>query len=143
MIRWMLWGRQYGKTYQVIKWFLEDPEHRVIVTSNAVLAEDTRRQLQDKYPHDPSRARTRAKAEAWRELLESSVLPYNDDTARRLRDGRKVEVAVDNLELILYRMFGGNEVRLVTATGASERPAGLRVDPRWAGALKLTGELEQ
>lgn len=129
MIRWMLWGRQYGKTYQVIKWFLEDPYTRVIVTSNAVMAGNLRRQLQGKYPHGKFRLTT--DAEAWDELLEKNVVAWSDATQHKLKE-RHVEVAVDNLDMILHTMCGGNEVRMVTATGVNESPVGLCVDPQMA-----------
>lgn len=126
MIRWMLWGRQYGKTYQVIKWFMESPETRVIVTSNAVMADNLRRQLLGKLPYGDDFLAT---GDDWEALLEKNVIKYGQHDQLK---GRKVEVAVDDLDMILHQVFGGNEVRMVTATGVNESPVGLCVDPQMA-----------
>lgn len=131
MIRWMLWGRQYGKTYQVIKWFLEDPEHRVIVTSNAIMVDDLLRRVtavQSVAPWDADQDSPAAR-KYWQDFLKKSIIRYT--TADQLI-GRKVDVAVDNLDMILHTMFAGNEVRMVTATGVNESPVGLCVDPQMA-----------
>jgi len=49
-MKWLIWPRQYGKTYEVCQWFLEDPVQRVIITSNEGLARLRRRALDNEAP---------------------------------------------------------------------------------------------
>lgn len=40
VMKWKIWPRQYGKTYELSKWWLEDPEHRVILVESTVMAKE-------------------------------------------------------------------------------------------------------
>jgi len=132
MIRWMLWGRQWGKSYQTLEWFKGDPVHRVIITPNLVQAEQLRRELANYYPHGPDDA-----AAEWHELLETNVVSLTqwsqegDHHARYTRDWERFypEVAIDNLDMMLKGLVGA-DVSLVTASGGNDTPVGLVIDPR-------------
>lgn len=126
-MRWLLWGRQYGKTYQTIKWFLEDPESRVIIQANEEMAAFTRdRILRHHLPQDIDGE----ERQQLRELLKRQVVSVHAwQRGRGQHHGRSIKptVAVDNLEHVLPALLG-TEVGMVTATGVSEQPVGLRAD---------------
>jgi len=134
MIRWMLWGRQYGKTHQTLEWFLGDPAHRVVLAMNEIEAERLRRDLMYRSPmfgHYPF-----LPLEEWKKLLQKNIVSASkwaterDHTRYTEEDGLFLpRVAIDNLDLILDKLLGA-EVALVTATGVNESPKGLRVDPQ-------------
>lgn len=126
-MRWMLWGRQHGKTHQTLLWFKEDPEHRVILCMNEMEAVRLRRLIERDYPHDQHRLRS--EAEAWRILLRRNIITVGTwqrefDHARWVEgDARPSypKVAIDNAEHVLRTLVGA-EVELLTATGMNETP---------------------
>jgi hypothetical protein len=129
MIRWLLWGRQYGKTYQTIKWFLEDPENRVIISADEQTADYTRRQIM-RYiggPIDDVEYVATTRRMLKRSVV--SVWSWQRSDITGVRNGVRRKVAVDNLDLVLPALLGA-DVAMVTATGVSERPPrGLNIDP--------------
>jgi hypothetical protein len=128
-MRWMLWGRQYGKTYQTIQWFLEEPTKRVIVCGTEAMAADIRRSLRQKIPHGPLVPETGLimGAGEWSRLLDKYIM--NAASASGRLSGVRKQVAVDNLEFVLPQLLGNNKVELVTATGVNEMPPPFVVNP--------------
>lgn len=136
-MRWMLWGRQQGKTYQTIKWFMEDPEHRIIITADEQMADVVRRMIMEQVPYEDRRMPEDARR--WKKLLERQVvgavtwLRKSKELTYTFAHGemKRPQVAIDNLELTLPALLNAN-VTVVTATGVNESPIGLVVDPRRA-----------
>lgn len=115
-MRWMVWPRQYGKTYQVTRWFAEDPRNRVILTENAALAAQRRRELEDSIPDGFT-------PQAWRKHLRMHVLSFRSwlsqhDSRRKPFPG---EIAVDGLEYILPYLLRGN-VTVAAGAGVNDTP---------------------
>jgi hypothetical protein len=98
-MRFLIAGRQEGKTTKILGWFLETPERKLIVHS-----EQEAKRLRELVPED--RERDIVAIWAWRE-------------ARLGRQVRQYEVAVDNLDLVLQGLLH-HDVSLVAATGNLE-----------------------
>lgn len=114
-MRWMIWPRQYGKSYQVGRWFSEDPANRVILTENEALARLRRQELQDDIPQGFTAA-------TWRRHLKERVVSFRTwHNSRRGADPFNGEIAVDGLEYMLPRIFGGN-VTVATGAGVNDEP---------------------
>ena len=91
-MKFMITGRQGGKTHAAAEWVKANPG-AVMITASRAAADH----LILDYGLDPQQ-----------------VIPWN--SAARLR-GRHVTVGIDNLDIILRELLG-REVEFVTATGA-------------------------
>lgn len=111
-MKWKIWPRQYGKTFELTKWWLEDPEHRVILCESRDLAQlrhaDLKYQLQDARPDNTYHQN--------RVLLVEHIISWRTwRNSTRTNAEKKMDVAIDGLEAILPHLFRGN---IVYATGA-------------------------
>lgn len=119
-MRWMIWPRQYGKTYKLQEWWLEDPQNRVIVTGTEELARIRRRDLADKlgsvYPG--------LFAQEIDKLLKKRVVSYRSFQSMRGAFSVSDKVALDDVDYILHSIFsvGGPTVVLVAGVGTHENP---------------------
>jgi hypothetical protein len=93
-------GKQGGKTYTAVQWLLEDPDHRVILTTSKLRAREIQRQYGLTTDQVVS-AQGRLQAP---HALKSQR--YND----------QVELAIDDLDEFLRRAFTF-PVKLVTSAG--------------------------
>lgn len=106
MTRFLITGRQAGKTTAAVQWVNEAPRRRLVVTT-AVEADWV---TQEFFPREDPRHR-------------ESVVVYRE-LATRLRGSADIgALAVDNLDHMLNQIFGC-QVGLVTATGESQRQDG-------------------
>lgn len=130
-MKWLIWGRKQGKTHQTIKWFLEDPDNRTILTHDENSARQLRGRVLDVYPGKLAVDMPYPHLTAWKKMVERHVVgvatwqrPGHHDGWR----GREYKIAVENLDLALPQLLHA-DVALVTASGVNEKPVGLRVDP--------------
>ena len=58
-MKFLIWPRQYGKSYRLMQWWTEDPAHRVILVENTNVAKqrqaDLLPMLQEAYPENTHR----------------------------------------------------------------------------------------
>ena len=93
-------GRGAGKTYAAVQWLLADPENRVILTTSKQRARDIR----DQY-----------------KLAERQVISAQGKLSPpHALKGRSVQVAIDNLDDFLSRVFQPFTVNMVTLTGEGD-----------------------
>lgn len=118
-MRWMIWPRQYGKTYTVQQWWLEDPGNRVILTENEELARLRRRDLADKLKSAyPGLFDTEIER-----LVKNRVMSYRSWPNLRGTTLFRSQVAVDGAENILRSLLGGVcDVQVITGAGRNEEP---------------------
>ena len=114
-LRWLIWPRQHGKTFEVIKWWLEDPENRVIVTASEQLAQYKREEIQseaDKYRPKFSQ-----------QFLKGHIVPYST-WASAQRGRAPAEVALDDCVKAILREFAGrqNTLAIISDAGTVESP---------------------
>jgi hypothetical protein len=118
-MRWIIWPRQYGKTYRVKKWWLEDPANRAIVTMNEALARVRRSELADElmqaYPGYSLREVDRA--------VKAGVMSWRSWENRRLSRPPK-QVALDDCAKEILRRFVGpvHELVIISDAGRNEEP---------------------
>lgn len=115
-LRWLIWPRQHGKTFEVIKWWLEDPENRVIVTASESLAQYKRKEIHDR------RKAFRPPTFSW-QFLKDHIVPYS--TWASAPPGRApVEVALDDCVKAILREFAGrqNTLAIISDAGTVESP---------------------
>lgn len=117
-MKWMIWPRQYGKSYQLRQWWVNDPANRVILCENVNAAkfcqEECVKLLEEKYPgntHRENRLLVRNRVYSWRTWRNS----------RLTQDQLRCEVAIDGLEAILPHLFKGT-ISVATAAGSNELP---------------------
>jgi hypothetical protein len=138
MIRWLVWPRQYGKTYQVSQWWLDDPAGRVILTETASLADMRKHEL---LPLLRERRQDLDLIEC-RRLLREHVMHVRGWVAGNghalLRaERRRLKIAVDGAENVLAALLGA-DIAVITGAGRNEEPdPGLaaraaEVHARWA-----------
>lgn len=119
-MRWMVWPRQYGKSYEIGKWWLEDPQNRVIVTANEEIARIRRRELEDKLLDFYSGLF----AVEITKLLKRNIMSYRSWQNMRGVNGSNIQVAIDDLDYILQSVFGtgGASVVLAAGSGINDEP---------------------
>lgn len=91
--------RRGGKTFYLLKKFMEDPERSVIAAPTMERKRIYQRMLKEHYGY---------------EIRDHQFVSVN--SVEKLRGDRKT-VLVDDLEAIIYGLFPGQEVSLITATG--------------------------
>jgi hypothetical protein len=112
-MKWMIWHRQYGKTYQVCQWFLEDPRNRVIITSNENLARIRRRDLESE--------QTGIFHAHWKRILKSHIVSFRSWQNMRGVFPPTIEIAIDGIDDMVSYLFHG-DVKIITGAGVNERP---------------------
>lgn len=122
-MKWKIWPRQYGKTYQLSGWWVNDPANRVLLCGNEKLAHMRRDEvlplLREAYPGSTDRdLRTLTKNRIY------SFRTWRNSTVPS--DQLKCEVAIDDLEVVLGALFKG---KVVYAAGAGQNDI---PDPRIA-----------
>lgn len=117
-MRWMIWPRQYGKTYQVTKWIVEDLENRVILTSNESLARLRRRELEEEFASLNLPSLILAE---YRKLLKTHIVSFRSWQKMRGVFPPTIEIAIDGIDDIAEQLFGGN-VQIITGAGHNEKP---------------------
>lgn len=117
-MKYMIWPRQYGKSYRLRQWWVEDPAHRVILVENTNMAkmarDECRKLLEEAFPDNTDREN--------RLLVRNRIYSYRTwRNSQRTSDEKKCDVAIDALEYILNDLFKGNVV-LAAGTGSNEVP---------------------
>lgn len=118
MTKWMIWPRQYGKTYQIRKWWLEDPQNRAIVTLNEQSARNLRHDLKEELTR---RSGGLFSAETDRVLRQRVMSWRSWDNCRGESWRSGCEVAVDEAGHVLASILLA-DVRVVAGTGNNEEP---------------------
>lgn len=120
-MRWKIWPRQYGKTHQLREWWLEDPEHRVILCGSEVIAENNRHYLrpllEERYYENTTSHNRR--------LVRNNIVSYRTwlgytDRGYSARTGA-VQLAVDDLDYTLSELFHAHVV-YAAGTGSNDIP---------------------
>jgi hypothetical protein len=119
-MRWMIWPRQYGKTYQTGLWWLEDPQNRVILTENEKLAQLRREELGGRlyelHPEIPAQSLfMRQRIMSFRTWMAGVALGV------AIRRGN-FEVAVDGADTILAELLLGASIQVITGVGRNDEP---------------------
>jgi hypothetical protein len=112
-MKWMIWQRQYGKTYEVCQWFLEDPRNRVIVTANERLARIRRRDLETE--------QTEVFRAHWIKILKSHIVSFRTWQNMREVFPSTIQVAIDGIDDMVNEIFHG-DVQVITGVGKNELP---------------------
>lgn len=112
-MNYLIWPRQYGKTYKVCQWFLEDPGNRIIVTENEQLARIRRRDLESE--------QTGIFHAHWKRILKSHIVSFR--TWGNMRDvfPPTIQVAIDGIDTIINQLVYG-DVQIITGAGVNEKP---------------------
>lgn len=113
MVKWMIWHRQYGKTYEVEQWFLEDPRNRVIITANEQLARIRRRDLETK--------QTEVFRAHWVKILKSHIVSFRTWQNMRGVFPPTIQMAIDGIDDMVGEIFRA-DVRVITGVGVNEKP---------------------
>lgn len=120
MIRWLIWPRQYGKTYRIEEWWLEDPENRVILCPDMVSARYRVgvlvRRLADERPD----------LHVTRKYVEERVMSFRrwqhlNESLKPGTDYSGCEVAVDEAEVILATLLRA-DIKVIAGAGRNEEP---------------------
>lgn len=108
-------GRRSGKTWQVARWFWEDPERRTILVADAKHKREVVRALQYTMPNTIDSSRL---DHFWR----SSVIIVG--SIERMRGfGHYRQIGIDDLDRVLGNLFGPyGAVDMVTATATLVSP---------------------
>lgn len=119
-MKWKIWPRQYGKTYQLQEWWLGDPAHRVILCGNRNLAQIRRHDLELRLP-EVYPGTTKAEA---RSLTRNRIMSYRTwlgPTLPKKGDLRDCAVAVDDLDLVLPELLKA-KVAYAAGMGTNDSP---------------------
>jgi hypothetical protein len=126
----MVWPRQYGKTYQIEQWWLENPQNRAIVTSNEQDAREIRHRLTGKLMCASSTFAEMFEVEL-KKLLEQRVMSWRSwGNIRGERWVTTAEVAVDETGAVLQGLLHAN-VTIVAGAGKNDEP-----DPERAAQVR-------
>lgn len=107
-MKWKIWPRQYGKTHQLREWWLEDPEHRVILCESDAVAQYHGRVLVERlYELDMA-----TPISEHRKLVHYRIMSYKTwlNGTRVHPHKAKFQVAVDGLDAILPDLIKANVV---------------------------------
>jgi hypothetical protein len=112
-------GRRQGKTHKVVKWWLEDPEHRVVVTAarghvNHFIREVEKELIRSNMPAEFIRR--------YMELARHQIVYFTSPDQFR---GMPYEFAVEDMDHLLARIFGRSP-SLVTMTATDLRDSNAR-----------------
>jgi len=99
-------GRQMGKSTEVLRWWLADPEKRVIYTADLTRAN---------YLHDKLKKMVKGRPAFTPELLRRAIAYFPTQHPQVMR-GDPREIAIDDVEDLLAKLFGKRPTFL-TATG--------------------------
>lgn len=145
-VSWVIWGRANGKTRRLLRWWLEDPEGRVILTATALLAENAREralEMLDRGDYPGGQVAIRL-TPAWKELADRNIMSaeawrHRQRSRQHALDYVMKAVALDDVEAVidhLVQMPRGSRVEVITATGFPEpRPRDLVWHPRFSPAV--------
>ena len=121
-MRWIVWPRQYGKTYQIEQWWLENPQNRAIVTFNEQAARDIRLRLEAALRtvyHGPF---TTVLSRLIADLVKERVMSWRSWESTRGESWRiKAEVAVDEAGAVLQSVLNAN-VTVIAGSGKNDEP---------------------
>jgi hypothetical protein len=120
-ILWYIWPRQYGKTHEVRKWWVQDPANRIIVTATdlaaSVIRRDLNQQLYQAYPAVTALEVNR--------LLKTRVLSWRQwENGNRGAGLHKCEVALDDCVKDILRGFvgPGHTLAVISDAGQNQEP---------------------
>lgn len=119
-MRWYIWPRQYGKTYRVMQWWLEDPTNRVVLMQNEDMARHHRREMRAKHPE----------LSAWPDsMLKEHIMSYRSWQNRLKKPGRResFEVALDDCVKSILREYVSpagtdHDLKIISDAGVAEKP---------------------
>jgi hypothetical protein len=123
-VKWKIWGRQQGKSYDIMQWWLEAPEKRFILCGSASLArvrqDDAKREYDDLVQKGWW---TLGRPEAMK-LIRSRILSVSQWQARPAPGyvNPDWKFAVDDADLTISQLVGGN-VEIVGGCGQNDTPA--------------------
>lgn len=107
MIKLELSGRQAGKTYNMVEWASKDP-NRVIIVAD----EQQRKFLLDQYGSEDEHGKPTKKD--WGIKADQVMVAHNARKRLLGMHARHPEIGIDNLDLVLWSLFG--DVQQATAT---------------------------
>lgn len=117
----MVWPRQYGKTYQIEQWWLENPRNRAIVTANEGTAREIRHRLTDKLMLGSATFTELFEVEL-KKLLEQRVMSWRSwNNTRGEAWTFPAEVAVDEVGALLQSMLNAR-VAIIAGSGKNDEP---------------------
>jgi hypothetical protein len=117
-VRWIVWPRQYGKTYQIEQWWLENPQNRAIVTANEELA----RLIRTSLGRELARTGHGLFKDEIKRLLDRRVMSWRSWGNTRGEAWRMTaEVAVDEAGAVLQAMLSAN-VTVIAGSGKNDEP---------------------
>jgi len=93
MIEYITGGRASGKTYKAVQWLNQDPNKRIIIVPNSEMADI----IINQYALLPKQVMSFA---SWKDIHNGR--------------GMKKEVCIDNAEIILQMLLGGNKLSMIT-----------------------------
>jgi len=93
MIEYITGRRASGKTYKAVQWLNQDPDNRIIIVSNSEMADI----IINQYALLPKQVMSFA---SWKDIHNGR--------------GMKKEVCIDNAEIILQMLLGGNKLSMIT-----------------------------
>jgi hypothetical protein len=112
-MKYLIWKRQYGKTYEVCQWFLEDPRNRAIITANERLARIRRRDLEWK--------QSEVFRDHWLKLLKTHIVSFRTWENMRSVHPPTIQIAIDGIDDMVHELFHG-DVRIITGVGTNSQP---------------------
>jgi hypothetical protein len=98
-------SRRTGKTEKIVTWYMEKPNHRIIVCPDENQRQHILDRIQDRYP-------------GHRKYAERSVLTSYKVQTGALKGTHYTELAVDNAEWLLEQYIG-RRIDFLTMTGTS------------------------
>lgn len=118
-VKWKIYPRQYGKTYELKKWWLEDPENRVILVESTVMAKERHYELKEAL----AEVRPDNTFHQNRVLLQTHIVSWRTwrNNARTSAE-KKMEVAIDGLDYILPALFKGTNIVYAAGAGTNDIP---------------------
>jgi hypothetical protein len=129
-MRWMIWPRQYGKTHQILKWWAEDPENRVVLCQNEEIARHHRRTALETIvgtfpnrwvPDNPLHV-----SSAFIQFTRANIMSYR--SWRNASRGRtSQQIALDGDTLVIRALedtfcHGTHELAIIAEAGRNEEP---------------------
>ncbi len=123
-MKWKIWGRQHGKTHDILQWWQEAPEKRFILCGSALMAKNQRQLAWRAYDEHVRSGWWNVTRPQARKLIEEHILSVTQWKAE-CGPGRRAdpawEFAVDDAEVTITQLVGANVV-IVAGQGIIDKP---------------------
>ncbi len=123
-MRWKIWGRQAGKSYDIMQWWLESPEKRFILCGSANLVRARQDDVWRAYDEQVRRGWNVLLRPAAKKLIEDHILSVSQWKGKcgpGYCANASWEFAVDDAELTISQLVGAN-VEIVAGCGVNDKP---------------------